>query len=54
MLDSKDIIHRWTYPMVPDANYLAGTTFTRSRQLIYKEQNVRLSRYDVPINLYYI
>eukprot|EP00026_Physarum_polycephalum_P004385 Phypoly_transcript_04403.p1 GENE.Phypoly_transcript_04403~~Phypoly_transcript_04403.p1 ORF type:complete len:529 (+),score=70.14 Phypoly_transcript_04403:24-1610(+) len=41
---SQDIIHRWTYPMVPDANFLALTSFTRSRRMVYKENKVNLSR----------
>jgi len=41
---SKDIIHRWAYPTVPDANFLGATSFVRSRQMIYKEKDVKLSR----------
>ena len=42
---SKDIINRWTYPMVPDNNILGTTTYEFSRPSIYKENNVILSRY---------
>eukprot|EP01133_Synstelium_polycarpum_P012112 gene12112-14168_t len=38
---SKDIIHRWTFPMVPDNNFMCNTTYTMSRQMIYKERKVR-------------
>ncbi|EGG21719.1 hexapeptide repeat-containing protein [Cavenderia fasciculata] len=37
---SKDIIHRWTFPMVPDNNFMCNTTYTLSRQMIYKERKV--------------
>ncbi|GAM26644.1 hypothetical protein SAMD00019534_098190 [Acytostelium subglobosum LB1] len=39
---SKDIIHRWTFPMVPDNNFMCNTTYTLSRQMIYKERHVTL------------
>eukprot|EP01129_Flabellula_baltica_P010539 TRINITY_DN4468_c0_g1_i1.p1 TRINITY_DN4468_c0_g1~~TRINITY_DN4468_c0_g1_i1.p1 ORF type:complete len:538 (+),score=113.70 TRINITY_DN4468_c0_g1_i1:24-1637(+) len=38
----RDIINRWTYPIVPDNN--AETSYTLSRFSIYKEKNVTLSR----------
>ncbi|KAJ3068743.1 hypothetical protein HK102_007097, partial [Quaeritorhiza haematococci] len=41
---SKDILSRWTYPMVPDSNLHAGSNFTYSRPHIYKEKNVKLAR----------
>ncbi|EGC31039.1 hypothetical protein DICPUDRAFT_40532 [Dictyostelium purpureum] len=39
---SKDIIHRWTFPMVPDNNFMCNTTYSLSRQMIYKERGVKL------------
>jgi len=42
---SKDIIHRWTYPMVPDNNWLAASSYQHSRPHIYKERNVKLAQY---------
>ncbi|EFA81106.1 bacterial transferase hexapeptide repeat-containing protein [Heterostelium album PN500] len=39
---SKDIIHRWTFPMVPDNNFMCNTSYTLSRQMIYKERHVTL------------
>ncbi|EEB07383.1 translation initiation factor eIF2B epsilon subunit [Schizosaccharomyces japonicus yFS275] len=40
---SKDVIARWTYPLVPDSNLL-GQTFSYQRSQIYKEENVVLAR----------
>ncbi|KAN0040593.1 hypothetical protein ACTA71_008931 [Dictyostelium dimigraforme] len=39
---SKDIIHRWTFPMVPDNNFMCNSSYSLSRQMIYKEKNVKL------------
>lgn len=44
---SKDVIHRWTYPLVPDNNLLgdlSSTTFKYHRGNIYKEDHVQVSR----------
>eukprot|EP01116_Phalansterium_solitarium_P022662 TRINITY_DN7571_c0_g1_i1.p1 TRINITY_DN7571_c0_g1~~TRINITY_DN7571_c0_g1_i1.p1 ORF type:complete len:431 (+),score=129.70 TRINITY_DN7571_c0_g1_i1:83-1375(+) len=41
---SKDIIHRWAYPMVPDNNFLGDSSYCLSRNMNYKEANVSLSR----------
>lgn len=41
---SKDILHRWTYPYVPDNNIVGDTNFSFSRGMIYKEDDVKLSR----------
>ena len=44
---TKDVIHRWTYPMVPDNNLLGSglnTTYKFHRGNIYKEDNVAISR----------
>lgn len=48
---SKDIIHRWTYPMVPDNNWLAASSYQHSRPHIYKERNVKLAQYVAPHSL---
>ena len=45
---SKDIINRWTYPLVPDNN-ISGyiwecTNYTYTRPNIYKEKSIKLSR----------
>lgn len=42
---SKDILHRWTYPIVPDLNIIGDTTFKVSRYLCYVEKNVKFERY---------
>ncbi|KAI9291603.1 nucleotide-diphospho-sugar transferase [Neoconidiobolus thromboides FSU 785] len=39
---SKDVIKRWTYPLVPDAN-LTDTTYNYGRQQVYKERDVVLA-----------
>ncbi|KAG0229127.1 nucleotide-diphospho-sugar transferase [Mortierella sp. GBAus27b] len=44
---SKDIISRWTFPMVPDSNLLAGDCYEYRRGLVYKEKSVVLSRTSV-------
>lgn len=41
---SKDIVSRWTYPLVPDNNLLKDQSYTYQRSHIYKEQDVRLAR----------
>ncbi|ORX87729.1 nucleotide-diphospho-sugar transferase [Basidiobolus meristosporus CBS 931.73] len=41
---SKDILSRWTYPMVLEANILEGQSYKYSRGHIYKEDNVVLAR----------
>eukprot|EP01119_Soliformovum_irregulare_P008978 TRINITY_DN2207_c0_g1_i1.p1 TRINITY_DN2207_c0_g1~~TRINITY_DN2207_c0_g1_i1.p1 ORF type:complete len:698 (-),score=261.33 TRINITY_DN2207_c0_g1_i1:25-1848(-) len=41
---SKDIMHRWTYPLVPDSNFLGNTTYTLSRNHCYREKNCIVSR----------
>jgi translation initiation factor eIF-2B subunit epsilon len=41
---SKDIVHRWTYPMVPDTNLLSDTNYSLSRGNVYKEKKVSLDR----------
>jgi translation initiation factor eIF-2B subunit epsilon len=34
---SKDIIQRWTFPLVPDNNLLGHTSYQYSRRNVYKE-----------------
>ncbi|CAG8467593.1 10218_t:CDS:10 [Diversispora eburnea] len=41
---SKDILSRWTYPIVPDSNLQEGDSYEYMRGQIYKEKNVELSR----------
>ncbi|KAF9436032.1 hypothetical protein BGZ76_004990 [Entomortierella beljakovae] len=41
---SKDIISRWTFPMVPDSNLQAEDCYEFRRGLVYKEKSVVLSR----------
>ncbi|CAG8537382.1 338_t:CDS:10 [Paraglomus occultum] len=41
---SKDMLSRWTYPIVPDSNLQEGDSYKYLRGHIYKEQDVILSR----------
>ncbi|KAG9291448.1 hypothetical protein G9A89_021867 [Geosiphon pyriformis] len=41
---SKDILSRWTYPIVPDSNLQEKDSYEYMRGQIYKEKNVVLSR----------
>ncbi|KAF9929030.1 hypothetical protein FBU30_001939 [Linnemannia zychae] len=41
---SKDIISRWTFPMVPDSNLQNGDCYEYRRGLVYKEKSAVLSR----------
>lgn len=41
---SKDIIHRWVFPMVPEINLLGPTSYSFSRHNIYRERHVTLAR----------
>jgi len=41
---SQNIIHRWTFPMVPDVNLFCDTTFKFLRHNVYKEELVSLER----------
>eukprot|EP01094_Clydonella_sp_ATCC50884_P029950 TRINITY_DN957_c0_g1_i1.p1 TRINITY_DN957_c0_g1~~TRINITY_DN957_c0_g1_i1.p1 ORF type:complete len:622 (-),score=225.65 TRINITY_DN957_c0_g1_i1:471-2336(-) len=40
---SNDIIHRWTYPMVPDNNWLNASSYEHTRPLVYKERGIKLA-----------
>ena len=42
---AKDIIARWTFPMVPDSNFHASQTYRHRRGNVYLERDVVLSRY---------
>ncbi|RIB09851.1 nucleotide-diphospho-sugar transferase [Gigaspora rosea] len=41
---SKDVLSRWTYPIVPDSNLQEGDSYEFMRGHIYKEKDVSLSR----------
>ena len=41
---SRDIIQRWAFPLVPDANLLPGTTYRHSGHCVYREAGVTLAR----------
>ncbi|KAH8687464.1 nucleotide-diphospho-sugar transferase [Tricladium varicosporioides] len=41
---SKDVLGRWTYPLVPDSNLLAGQTYKFERGGLCKENGVMLAR----------
>jgi translation initiation factor eIF-2B subunit epsilon len=41
---SKDVLGRWTYPLVPDSNLLVGQSYRYSRGGICKEDGVMLAR----------
>jgi translation initiation factor eIF-2B subunit epsilon len=41
---SRDILARWTFPLVPESNIMATNLFHVSKNKIYKDSNVLLSR----------
>ncbi|KJE88922.1 translation initiation factor eIF-2B subunit epsilon [Capsaspora owczarzaki ATCC 30864] len=41
---SKDVIHRWTFPMVPDYSSEPGEAYKYGRNNIYQDERVLLSR----------
>ncbi|TVY30861.1 putative translation initiation factor eIF-2B subunit epsilon [Lachnellula hyalina] len=41
---SKDVLGRWTYPLVPDSNLVAGQSYKFERGSLYKENDVMLAR----------
>jgi translation initiation factor eIF-2B subunit epsilon len=43
---NKDIIHRWTYPLVPDNNISGLSSYQLSRKNIYQEPSISLARFD--------
>ena len=44
---SRDVVSRWTYPLVPDSNLLKEHTFRFQRGNIYKEEGISLARSSV-------
>ena len=38
----RDIVRRWTYPMVPDAQLLLDTSYSHHGRNVYMERNVRI------------
>ncbi|KAI0693273.1 nucleotide-diphospho-sugar transferase [Cytidiella melzeri] len=51
---SKDILARWTFPLVPDDNHPGGHSYEhlRGNKYIAKDNTVSLSRYDIVFLLY--
>jgi len=41
---TKDILKRWTFPLVPDSNLIEGTNYAYSRHHIYKDSDIVLAR----------
>ena len=41
---SRDVISRWAFPLVPDANLLPGTAYRLSGHGVYREAGVTLAR----------
>jgi len=53
---SKDIVQRWTFPVVPDNNWSGSTFYTFQRGNIYKEHpagedavHIRVLAFDVEL-----
>ncbi|KAJ1424856.1 nucleotide-diphospho-sugar transferase [Ochromonadaceae sp. CCMP2298] len=40
----RDIVTRWVYPLVPDAQLVAGSTYVHTKQYAYRESGVRVAR----------
>lgn len=40
----RDIVTRWVYPLVPDAQLLPGSTYAHTKRYTYRENGVRVSR----------
>ena len=40
----RDIVTRWVYPLVPDAQLLAGSTYTHTTRYTYREAGGKVSR----------
>lgn len=47
---SKDVMYRWSFPMVPDSNFHADHTYRHRRGNVYLEHDVVLSRYVFSID----
>ncbi|CAK1367280.1 putative translation initiation factor eIF-2B subunit epsilon [Cercospora beticola] len=41
---SKDVISRWSYPLTPDTNMVAGQSFQLYKGNVYREEGVQLAR----------
>jgi translation initiation factor eIF-2B subunit epsilon len=41
---SRDVLRRWAYPLVPDANLLPGQSYRCGRGFVYKEDGIVLAR----------
>lgn len=44
---SKDVLSRWTYPLTPDTNLVAGQNFQLHKENVYRESGVVLARSSV-------
>lgn len=40
----RDIVSRWVYPIVSDAQLVPDSTYSHSRRCVYKEDSVRVAR----------
>ena len=40
----RDIVTRWVYPLVPDAQLVPGSTYVHTQRYSYREQGVKVSR----------
>ena len=40
----RDIVSRWVYPLVPDAQIVKGSNYVHSKRYIYKDSNCKISR----------
>ena len=53
-LNSKDIIQRWAFPLVPDLNRSDKTPrHTLSRHNVYKQPGVTLAKYTRPFHSFH-
>ncbi|KNC49884.1 translation initiation factor eIF-2B subunit epsilon [Thecamonas trahens ATCC 50062] len=44
---SLDVVHRWTFPLVPDSNFMNSSLYRHARHNVYREQGVTLARSSV-------
>lgn len=40
----RDIVMRWVFPLVPDAQLLPGSNYTHTKRYSYRESGVKVSR----------
>lgn len=40
----RDIVTRWVYPLVPDAQLLPGSNYVHTKRYTYRESGVKVSR----------